>query len=212
MNRTLLILLFLIALPAQAADRVYVCPLVLDASGTRVPKYIHSASLDYSLIDAGKRNLCIVVADVDEAQHTTLSNQTDVVSVPANLDNTFTAGAVTSFKARLDQLNLPIAWVDTNTTYRQALRVLAGIFLLAQRFHGMTGLDLFTQLDNDIQIKNAPLATRQKIGLAMDSLAEMTGVPWDSSNVDPNWTFKELLQNSGLPWKQIVIRAGRMAW
>jgi len=200
------LLLTAVTRQAQTTERIYILPLVLDAFDARVPKYIHDASLDYSLIDAGKRNLCLVNTDIPDASHVLLAAQSDVLSVPQNLDNNLSAAAVTIVKNKLDAMNVPNGWVNTNLTYRQVLRVVAGIFLLAQRFETITGGDLFNALDQDTILRDIPA----RIRLNLLSAAQIRGV--DDVNWDLDWTFRRAIQESGLRYKQMIVKAGRMAY
>ena len=142
------------------AIRIYVMPIVenvFNGSIFRTPKYIglnfHGQQIATALpglealfpavIDYGFQNVCIYIADVTPAQHTLLSAQTDVLSVPANIDNNLTTGAVNATKTFLESINIPNGWINTSFTYRRVLRLIGWLFQFMQRLHGIYPHKLF---------------------------------------------------------------------
>lgn len=137
----------------------------------------------------GRENSMIVCADVTPAQHTLLAAQPGIMSLPENIDQTMTSGAVTTAKAYLENLSIPAGWVNTSLTYRSVLRTIAGMFMFVQRIGGISkkkiselGITLETQW------KNILTATQIIIRDAADSLG------LDSSAVTGNTRVREILK------------------
>lgn len=114
------------------------------------PKYTDPGSLGagndlgaYSAMDYGFEGLFFVKADLTAAQRTALSAQTDVLVVPANIDSTVSALALSRIQTTLEAANLPAEWVDTSLTYRQVLRRVRRIITFMQRWQGLFGDRLF---------------------------------------------------------------------
>ena len=138
------------------AIRIYIIPMELVARpiGTvRQPKYIPLLNYTFGAIDYGSEDVAICgVVDISTADHNALALNPDVMALPANLDNTMGAGAVTAAKSFLEGLNIPANWINTTRTFRDAIRVIAGLFQFNQRWRGLTqtspfksGLNLTTQ-------------------------------------------------------------------
>lgn len=138
--------------------RAYLLPIVnvTDARGhvLRVPKYFQEpgqaplAGLEGLDVigsnDFGLQPTMLVVADVTPAQHTVLSTQGDVTSIPADITQTISTTALATVKSNLEALNLPAQWVTTSNTYAQVLHAVMGIFQFAGRFVALTGIDPFS--------------------------------------------------------------------
>lgn len=80
----------------------------------------------------------IAMADTDATQHNLLVAQTDVVAVPP-LDNTVTAGALSTVQNVLEAGDIPGDWVQVGMTYRQVLRIILGIMQFHKRFMALSG-------------------------------------------------------------------------
>lgn len=192
------------------AIRFYLIPIEIVDGNKRGPKYLkwrfteNVAPLDvlWSGMDFGLEPVMLVQADVTPAQHTTLSGNADVISIPANIDNNITAGALSAVKAALETLNVPAGWVTTGFTYRQVLRMVAGLFQFAQRHHGAHSERLFSGGFNmDTQFSALPLAVRQRLIATADSLN------YDTSGLSGSNTIRQILKNVADQWgsKPIII-------
>lgn len=134
---------------AQSSLRVYVVPRIGDGLSRQTafkPKYVNPGDLGVGLdldgwvgIDYGSEGVFFLFAAVTAEQHTALSAQTDVLAVPANLDTTISALALTTIQTKLEAANLPADWVTTSMTYRTVLRTLLKIAQIAQRYTGLFG-------------------------------------------------------------------------
>lgn len=127
------------------AVRFYLVP-VESAVGTRGPKYFAYTGdpdppallpgVQWQMMDFGSEPTALVGAEVTPAEHTTLSGQSDVTSIPPLLDNELGANLAT-VQGKLEALNLPADQVMSTHTYRQVLRGVIAIFLVAQRFYSL---------------------------------------------------------------------------
>ena len=128
--------------------RFYVLPII--GVGTkddpRRPAYFSdplNGLSEWTMMDYGLESTGIVQCDVTAGQHTALVANADVLGIPANLDGTFSEPTTTTVKTTLELLNIPADWITDGMTFRVAVRLLRRLFLVAQRYHGMTGKKLF---------------------------------------------------------------------
>jgi len=192
------------------AIRFYLVPIETVDGNKRGPKYLlwrfteSIAPLDvrWSGMDYGLEPVILVWADVDAVQHTTLSTNVDVISIPANIDATITAGVLPAVKSALEALNVPAGWVTTGHTYRQVLRIVAGLFQFAQRHHGVHLERLFSGgFDLNTQFNTLPLAVRQRLVATANSLN------YDTLDLSGSSTIRQILKNLADQWgsKPIVM-------
>ena len=190
------------------AIQFYLLPIE-QVNFARGPKYLKwrfsPTGLDvrWSAMDFGLEPVMLVWADVTNPQHTALSANTDVVSLPANIDNAISAGALNSVKAALEGLNIPAGWVTTGHTYRQVLRIVAGLFQFAQRFHGLHGERLFGgSFTMETQFRDLPQAVRTKLTQAAESH------DYDTSALSGTSTVRQILKFLADQWDGEVIVMG----
>lgn len=188
--------------------RFYILPIEIIDS-VRLPKYLRSRRnptgipcrwglLDYGLIDAA-----LVAADVTTEQHDLLAANSDVASAPENIDQNISDAAIPKVMNVLEQLRIPADWVNNTFTYRGILRMVAGLFLFAQRHHGMHGeplIDNVAQLD--LRWNQIPLARRQRIQATADALG------YDYSQVQTNWLVRRILKHLGDQWADKPVLLG----
>jgi hypothetical protein len=139
------------------AIRFYLIPIdevARDSGGTyRLPKYVTTprdprgdqllgVTVDRQFMDFGLEPTALIALNVTAGQHTTLVAQSDVVAVPVNLDATLGANLAT-VQAALESLHIPADSLVAGATYRQVVRAVVGIFLLAQRFSATANTRLF---------------------------------------------------------------------
>ena len=188
------------------AIRIYVMPIVeniFNGNIFRSPKYIglnfHGQQIATALpgleallpgmMDYGFQPICLYIVDVTPAQHTLLSAQTDVLSVPANIDNNLSTAAVNATKTFLESINIPNGWINTSLTYRQVLRLIGWLFQFMQRLHGIYPHKLFdgiTALDTTYgsltpEWQSALLQAGQSFG-------------FDTSGLTSNTTLRTILK------------------
>lgn len=179
--------------------RFYVVPLIGAGvhGDARRPKYIAAISgLAWGAMDYGLYDVALVAADVSAGQHTSISANSDVVSAPANIDNTITAGALTNVKSALEALNIPANWATTANTYRDVLRVVAGIFQFAQRYHGMHNKQLLPSgVTLDTQFQDLPAAMQTELVDVADSMQI------DRSGATGTITVRQILKAFADAWQ-----------
>jgi hypothetical protein len=154
--------------------------------------------MDYGLIDAG-----LVAADVSQEQHESIVANPDVAAPPQNIDQAISEAAIPQVQNVLEQLRIPADWVTTAYTYRQILRMLAGLFQFAQRHHGMHNEAL---IDNKAQLElrwnQIPQARRERIQATADALG------YDYSDVLGAWLVRRILKHLAEQWGDQVFYLG----
>jgi len=182
--------------------RLYLIPIThLTDPIYNVPKYLphrYNPSLaglegvrwaweTYLLEDTG-----LIVADVDNTQHTLLSAQADVLAVPP-LDNTISSAAVRNqVRNALEAVNVPGLWIVTGMSYRSVIRVVLGMWQFHNRLAAIIQHKIFDgTIDLEMTVANIPLATRDQLQIAADELG------LDYSAVTGSTTVRQLLKVMG---------------
>lgn len=177
--------------------RFYLIPAIIltsPATGTqsRQVKYevpgLNSISMDYGL-----EPLFLVAADItDAAQHTALAGNTDVYAFSTSLDQTLGSAPSRTLGDYLEARNLPGQKIQPNHTNRQVLRVLVGVFRIAQRYselalaasanpNWLSGVTLNTKL------VQAPADWTQRLFATIDSLG------YDRSAIDSQSSLRDVM-------------------
>jgi hypothetical protein len=182
--------------------RIHLMPMTpTGRNGSREPKYRSEfgSFLWQGPIDYGSMDACIIALDADATTHATLTAHSDVLTVPANLDGTPSAAAVTTTRTALDALQIPSAWVNTSRTWRTIVRVVIGMFILNQRFWVQRGNtigngqhSIFGGLSLDATVSQIPAGARADLDIVCASLA------LDTSAITGSTTIRAMLQNFGL--------------
>jgi hypothetical protein len=185
--------------------RYYILPIVRDATLTRRgPKYfrwgigtntIGTIVCPWSMKDYGDIDQCIVCADILAADHTTLSANADVLSIPVNIDTTLNTGARNTARTFLETYNIPAGWVNTGMTYRAVLRVVTGFFLYMQRVTALLGHGITLPAGwADLTMANVPVDIRTAMADAATSFG------YDYSTVTGTTTVRTVLKAMGDAW------------
>lgn len=181
--------------------RFYILPIenITDDPGTpgtlRRPKYVEDMGLTWGAIRYGLVDAAIVAAHVTQAQHELLVSNSDVESVPENIDQNISDIAIPKVVAVMEQLRIPAGWVDNTYTYRQILRMMASLFQFAQRYEGMHYEQLIdNQAQLDLRWNEIPLAKRQRI------MATAYYLGYDYSEVTNQWKVRNMLKYLGDQW------------
>jgi hypothetical protein len=189
--------------------RFYIMPILVVDDIFRGPKYLRWrfnpegidapwSMKDYGLIPAG-----LVAAGVTPTQHDELVAHADVAAPPEDLDRTVSEAALPAVQDVLEALRIPAAWVTTAYTYRQLLRMVGGLFLFAQRYHGMHGQALIdNQSQLDLRWDQIPTARRQRIVATADALG------YDYAQVQTDWLVRRILRHLGDQWGDTPIEFG----
>jgi len=193
------------------AIRFYIMP-TLQVGNRRASKYFFDPFINpggiltpgtrvgimyYGLIDA-----CLVVATVTTTQHDELMLHSDVASPPENIDQNVSTSAIPRVQSVLEALRIPADWVNETYTYRQLLRMVAGLFQFSQRYQGMHHEMLIdSQAQLDLAWNQIPTARRNRILATADNLG------YDYSSFQPTWTVRRILKHLADAWgsKQILF-------
>lgn len=180
--------------------RYYILPITQNGV-YRGPKYFVSRASETGIVcpwaikDYGLINECVICADILDEDHTSLSGNSDVMSLPLNIDNTMTQGAVNQAKTFLENYGIPAGWITASQTYRDVLRTVTAFFLYVQRVTNILGRAItLTGGALDTQIKNIPTDVRN----ALQQAAAEAGL--DYSGVTGNTTVRQVLKLFADAW------------
>ena len=163
-----------------------------------LPSSVQWSMIDYGLVDVG-----VVAANVTAAQVTTMTAFSDVLVIPANINNNLNAAAVSAAQTFLENINVPAGWVSTSLTYRQVLRTITGMFLYMQRVTAIAGLALDWQsVSLGTQVQNIPLAWRNAMQQAADELH------YDYTGITGTSTLRQVLKSMADDWGAAPIYFG----
>lgn len=161
------------------------------------PKYVKQDELiagtslqgRWSAMDYGTENVFLLGVDITPAEHAALSAQSDVLAFPNALDDNVSALALTAVQTNLEALKLPGSWVTTNHTYRQILRAVAKLIVVAQRYAGLHGVPLFEDgITLDSRWNQLSNAQQDRLRAVADSLE------LDRSGITATMTLRTILR------------------
>lgn len=166
-----------------------------------------SVNCQWSLMDYGLMDWCLVLADTTTAQHNALRAQPDVFAVPADIDQHITSNALPTVREALEAMKIPAGWVNTSHTYREILRMIAGLFQFAERYHGMWDAALIdSQAQLDVTWSQIPMDRRQRILAVADSFG------YDYADVTVDWTVRRILKHLADAWGETPFYLGGVAF
>ncbi len=173
----------------------------------RFPPYVNAPSggvdAPYSWMDYGLIPAALVVADVDQAQHDSIVANNDAVSPPEDIDQNVTTQAIPTVQNVLEALRIPAGWVNTSYTYRNILRMIAGLFQFSQRYHAMHNEDLISsQAALDLQWNQIPAARRARIQATVADLG------YNTDGITNQTTVRAILWNFAQQWGDSVFYVG----
>lgn len=136
------------------------------------PAYVSDLGVPFGSMDYGREDTMLVGAEVTGAQHTAISANGDVTSIPLNLDDTVSAGALPTVQTTLEGLKIPAGWVTTSHTYRQVIGIVGRIFMLMQRFYGLNAAATFFEpgITLDTRINQLTANQRNRLQAAASAL------------------------------------------
>lgn len=195
MRRLLAVLLFVVVAPfagvsAQEDDvalRFYLVTIT-QVNNYRYPTHFGArgvsadaelVGVQWQMMDYGLINTGLLAANVNAAQQTYLAGLADVQAIPANIDNTVTAGQVQNIRDRLEAFDLPGTWVNVGDSYRVVLREVCGYMQFMQRLTAITGINpttlnirLSMQYNAMPQLwKNAMVQTYSELGYSDENVS-----------------------------------------
>ena len=194
--------------------RFYILPanvIVRGDSIYRGPKYFvgrfnpDGLDISHSMQDYGLIPAMVVAAEVTQAQHEMLVAELDVVAAPEDIDQNISEIALPKVVSVMEALRIPAGWVDSTYTYRAILRMITGLFKVAQRHHGMHNealIDSPAQLD--LRWNQIPLARRQRIMATADSFG------YSYSEVTNQWPIRRILKHLGDQWADRPFKFGNI--
>lgn len=218
-----MLLILLTCIPVYAQEetevRIYVMPIER-VGNARGPKYFkwwfNPDGIDtvWSMKDFGYRDTCIIAADVTPAQHQEIAARDDVIAAPADIDSVIdTQQKRDAVVDALESLHVPAGWVEVGMTYREVVRPVTHLFLLAQRYYGQTaskygeGLRLVEPslgYTLDTLVSDIPAQVRQDLNEAAVSLG------YDTSGVNGSWTYRRALKHLGDQWGDTPVLFGSL--
>lgn len=171
--------------------RFYILPIERSLSGTsRGPKYFAwskdpdppGINCPESLIDYGSIDECIIVADISDIDHASLSLNLDVYSFPLDLDTTLTVANRNTINTFFEAVGIPADWVHQGDTFRSVLRTVTQMFIYLQRVLGLIGYPTnpYAGLTLNTQYQNIPNPLHDALQTAAISL----GYTWNVANND----------------------------
>lgn len=174
--------------------RFYIMPMA--GTGTeedpRMPKYLPAES--WGAIDYGHEPVCLVRGVVTAEEHTTISSMPDVTTVPSNLDSTIGAN-LSAAKSELLSFDIPSFWMTSGMTWGQALKIVAVIFQLSQRFNGQNaGARILQGITLNTTFSSLSVNARQKLTNMSDSFG------FDRSGITGSMTIEQILYELATQW------------
>lgn len=178
------------------AFRFYIVPAT--GAGTfqspRGPKYFIDGTVsgDWDAKDYGPEAWMIVYSNLSAGDDALLVSQPDAFALPFDLDQTLTAGQVTSVQAKLEAINMPSAWVNTSRTWRYVLKATLGIISFMQHFRAFNLSRLFSgAVSLDTTYNALPLAVRNAL------LQTAQDMNLDTSGITGASTIRQILRAVG---------------
>jgi hypothetical protein len=173
------------------AVRIYIVPIIGTGTNTDPyrPKYVSDYPIQWGAMDYENHGWMLVAADVDSATHAVISGNSDVYSLPQDLDANLTSGQVTSVQNKLEAINIPGDWISSAKTWKQVIKLVAAIITLARRFYGENKEAIFTSgINLDMPISSLSSDKRQKLNGAAQSLG------FDTSSIRGSDTLRTALR------------------
>jgi hypothetical protein len=187
------------------AIRVYLMPMIIAERGRpgtmrRLPKYLGLLAGNCTCLRYGAELVCLLVADVTDAEHTAIAANADVRAFPADLDTAVTGQARVQLANALEALDIPAQWVN-GQSFRVVLRRLRGVFDLACNLEG-SGLSL-PKGALDSQLNALPAQARAGL------LAAAGRLGLDTAGINGNSTLRAALAALGAQSEQRPVVGAR---
>lgn len=169
--------------------RFYLTPKATNAKGEIRPKYIQAMSLIGDWMDYGVEDAYLIAVEVDDDQHATLTLNSDVISIPADIDSAIGLTALTTVQNKMEGLHIPAGWVTTNNTYRDIIRVTGRLFQFMGRFQAVNLATLFESgITLDTRINQLTQTQRNRL----TNIADQFGL--DRSSITGTTTIRQALK------------------
>lgn len=172
------------------ALRFYFTPKTTDSKGGVRPKYIQTLGADGSWMDYGLEDALLVGLNVTDQQHSDLTLNSDVISIPPDIDSTIGLTALTTVQNKMEGMHIPATWVTTSHTYRQVIAVVGRLFQFMGRFHAVNLITLFESgVTLDTRINQLTQIQRNRL----TSTATQFGI--DTSGITGTTTIRQALKS-----------------
>ena len=189
------------------ATRIYFVPIegTETKEDPRAPKYCDTIMADvmYSMTDYGNESWCVVgYHNASPAQHSALIAETDVISLPENLDQQI-GGARNTVESVLEAHNVPGDWVTANMTYRTALRYLRILFAVVQRAQGLQLGRIFgSGITLDTMWTELPTVAQNRLTIIADSFG------FDKSGLTGASNVRQIMKALADQWPAVPLVIG----
>lgn len=161
----------------------------------------------WGMMDYGLMPIALLACRISGQEIEWLSSQTDVQTIPEDIDATIAPGVLQAVKDSLESMWIPAQWVTTSNTYRGVLRHVAGLFQFAKRHKGLHGEALMTGPPNlTATLGDVPIEKRQRI----DATAVSFGYDQKPGYGDINLstTIHDVLKFFGDCWGESTFHMG----
>jgi len=157
--------------------------------------------MDYGAF--GLMNFGLILAvDISAADDAFLVAKADVYPIPFNLDTSISD--VQGTRDYFEAFYVPAQWLTPANSYRELMRQTAGMFQFCQRYFGISGEILLSQVDLDTAYRNFPVEVQAAFSQAVESFG------YDSGLIRPNNDLRQMLRVVGSLWgDQPFYMAGR---
>jgi len=189
--------------------RFYIMPIQVANETYRGPKYLkwrwYPDGIDcrWSMKDYGLIDAALVACDLTQEQHEQLVAEPDVAAAPEDIDQNISEIAIPKVVNVMEALRIPADWVTSAYAYRQILRMIGGLFLFAQRYHGMHNEQLIgSTAQLDLRWNQIPKDRQDRIKATADNLG------YDYSAVQNTWLVRRILKHLGDQWGETPILFG----
>lgn len=163
---------------AQTTMAFLITPAEIGTHDALRPKYVHTVTNTFEAHQYGIEHVMFAAAPLTPEQRVSIASNIDVIMIPANLDATISAIALSQVKSALEGLQIPAGWVTTANTYRQVCAVVLKFFAFMNRFEGLFQRTFFEAgITLDTRINQLTQAQRDALTLTATSLGlDVSGI------------------------------------
>jgi hypothetical protein len=168
------------------------------------PKYFGDMTgISWSSMRFGGQPIRLVGSDLSVFDQTFVTSHTDVLALPADLNEIVLPPIASSLQTKLEDMNIPAHWVSAGMTYRQVLRKICHIFQFMQRLKGLgLGRLLGDTINLDTKFVGLPAMSKSKLRDAADDLK------WDKAGITNTATLRQILKSMADQWEGPVYCGG----
>jgi len=193
-------------------NRLYLLPIE-QVANYRGPKYFAwrydpdppGIASPWNMMSYGFMPWALLYArDISVVDDAALLSYADVYAFPITGLNVAIPGG-DALRAFCEDINVPTDWATSSTTYLELLRMLAGVFQFAQRYHGLSGQPLFGA-GVTLSTRYRNLTSQQQAWFT--ATVESFGYP--GAIINQNSTFRQMLKLAGDAWGNQPFYLGGM--